>query len=490
MRANPKLSGTKHNVFGIQTGVAISFLVKREGAAAKKAGCRVFYARRPEMEIAEEKLSYINNAALNRMALDELRPDARAHWLNVTNNDFEEFLPVASKDVKANTKLSQNKAIFKSFSLGVVTARDDWVYGKTAHETQIKVRWFIDTYNNDVSRLSIPVKRVALAPELDTSIKYSRAVKNDLKRRIHYRFDVSHMREAVYRPFVKSNLYFDKRLNEVQYQLPSVFRGSANPTITFLCVDSSNPLASLAVTQVFDYCLLKKGNGGTQSLPYWVYNDSGARIDNITDWSLAEYKKHYQSARSQKAKTITKEAIFHYVYAVLHDPIYREKYAQNLKREFPRIPFYGDTAATFWRWADWGAELMALHIGYETVEPFALGRVDVPDTKARAAGQSPRPALKADKAAADDGRIVVDSETTLTGIPAAAWRYQLGNRCALEGVLDQYKEKKPKDPTIRALFDIYRFANYKEKVVDLLTRVTTVSVRTVAITDAMRNAPR
>ena len=92
--------------------------------------------------------------------------------------------------------------------------------------------------------------------------------------------------------------------------------------------------------------------------------------------------------------------------------------------------------------------------------------------------------------AADDGRIVVDSETTLNGIPAAAWRYQLGSRCALECVLDQYKEKKPKDPTIRALFDTDRYADYKEKVVDLLARVTTVSVRTVAITDAMRDAPR
>ncbi len=131
-----------------------------------------------------------------------------------------------------------------------------------------------------------------------------------------------------------------------------------------------------------------------------------------------------------------------------------------------------------------------MHIGYETVEPCALGRVSVPDTKARNAGQSPRPVLKADKAATHDGRIVVDSETTLTGVPAAAGRYRLGARCALEWVLDQYKEKKPKDPTIRALFDTYRFADYKEKVFDLLASVTTVSVRTVAITDAMTDAPR
>lgn len=193
---------------------------------------------------------------------------------------------------------------------------------------------------------------------------------------------------------------------------------------------------------------------------------------------------------------ITKLAIFHYVYAVLHDPQYREKYAQNLKREFPRIPLYGRhgeaSESTFWQWAAWGEALMALHIGYEQAEPFALQRSDVPDEKARAAGQPPKCLLKADKGDGQggSGRIVIDSETTLAGIPPAAWDYQLGNRCALEWVLDQYKEKKPKDPTIRAKFDTYRFADHKEKAIDLLMRVTTVSVETVRIIEAMKAAPR
>ena len=131
--------------------------------------------------------------------------------------------------------------------------------------------------------------------------------------------------------------------------------------------------------------------------------------------------------------------------------------------------------------------MMALHIGYESVEPFPLRRSDSPDQKARAAGQSPKPALKADKEA---GVIVIDSETTLAGVPATAWAYQLGNRCAIEWVLDQYKEKKPKDPTIREKFDTYRLADYKEHVIDLLGRVTAVSLETVSIVDAMKAATR
>ena len=168
---------------------------------------------------------------------------------------------------------------------------------------------------------------------------------------------------------------------------------------------------------------------------------------------------------------------------MLHNPAYREKYAQNLKREFPRIPFYAD----FWQWAAWGEALMALHIGFEQVSPFPLTRTDTPDAKVRAAGLQPKALLKADPAA---GSIALDTETTLRGIPPEAWAYKLGNRSAIDWVLDQYKEKKPKDPTIREKFDTYRFCDYKEKVVDLLMRVTAVSVETVKLVGAMKAANR
>ena len=88
------------------------------------------------------------------------------------------------------------------------------------------------------------------------------------------------------------------------------------------------------------------------------------------------------------------------------------------------------------------------------------------------------------------GVIQLDSETQLAGVPREAWEYRLGNRSALEWILDQHKEKTPKDPTIREKFNTYRFADHKEKVIDLLMRVTRVSVETVAIVEAMRELPR
>jgi predicted helicase len=118
----------------------------------------------------------------------------------------------------------------------------------------------------------------------------------------------------------------------------------------------------------FDMHLVGAASGAS-GLPLYRFLTDGSRVENITDWALKQFEKAYGK---NKAKPITKDAIFHYVYGVLHDPTYREKYAQNLKREFPRLPFYPD----FWSWADWGDKLMRLHIGFETVDPWPLARVE------------------------------------------------------------------------------------------------------------------
>lgn len=469
VRANTKLSGTKHNVFGIQTGVAISFFVKRAGAVAKKQGCRIFYARRGEMETAEEKLAWLGSTRASALAFEEMRPDAKGNWLNLTSNDFEELMPLIDKSAKASTKASQEKAIFKLYGNGVNTARDDWVTDFDGKVLAEKVQFFLGEY----------AQYKTSSKDFGTVIKWSRNLKGKRARGVNEAFDAKTIQRYGYRPFLPQFGYLSKLLIDELGQWPS-FDGLGNRSINFPAAKGFYALASDLPTD-FHF------TGDTKLTCLYRYDEHGNRIDNITDWALAQFKKHYQPGAGKKPRPITKEAIFHYVYAVLYDPLYREKYAQNLKREFPRIPMYGVIDASFWQWAGWGAELMALHIGYEAIEPFALTRTDVPDEKVRAAAQSPKPSLKADK---DAGRIIVDSETTLTGIPAAAWRYQLGNRCAIEWVLDQHKEKKPKDPTIREKFDTYRLADHKERVIELLMRLTTVSVKTVRVVEAMKGAAR
>ena len=90
--------------------------------------------------------------------------------------------------------------------------------------------------------------------------------------------------------------------------------------------------------------------------------------------------------------------------------------------------------------------------------------------------------LRADKA---KGIIQLDDQTALAGVPPEAWEYQLDSRSALEWVLDQYKERKPRDPTIAERFNTYRFSDYKERVIDLLGRVCAVSAFTAAIVDEL-----
>ncbi len=368
-----------------------------------------------------------------------------------------------------------------------------------------KVGHFVDVFGAEQHRwkksaeareTNVKKRRKSLTDFVSREIKWTSELEVHVDRSTEFNFELENIRGSVYRPFVKRPTYFARIATHRVYRQDAIFpigQPAENVAIGFSGCSSSKPFQTFVVDDVPSYDLLEK----TQFLPLRRL-EGGGWVDNITDWALKQFKDRYTSSkgtppqpspspvakgREQGAKRITKLAIFHYVYAVLHDPLYREKYVQNLKREFPRIPFYDD----FWQWAAWGEQLMALHLGYETLAPWPLTRADTPDGKALANGAMPKAMLKADK---DNGRIVLDSETTLAGIPPEAWAYRLGNRSALEWILDQYKEKKPKDPTIREKFNTYRFADHKEKVVDLLLRVTRVSVDTQAIVEAMRATSR
>lgn len=469
VRANPKLSGTKHNVFGIQTGVAISFMVKKASGTKDKRQARVHYVRRPEMETAEEKLSFLANHAISGLAFDEVQIDKKGGWLG--GGDFESMLPLADKSVKAG---KSKAAVFKMFCWGNSSNRDEWVYDVDEATVFEKAVCLSEAYNKlrKANDLSFP-----------SSVKWSESLKANFRQRKMSEVDKSLIVGAHWRPFTKVFLYAEKLFND---RLTERHVEAFGPTLDWrndvlmVCGHPQIPFTAHAIDGIPDAGYASRA---TQMFPRWVFANDGTKADNITDWALKQFTAHYagEIGKGKSARKITKEGIFHYCYAVLHDPLYREKYAQNLKREFPRIPYYKN----FWQWAAWGEALMALHIGYEGVTPFALVRTDVPDAKARAAGLQPKAMLRADPSV---GSITLDSETTLSGIPTEAWTYKLGNRSAIDWVLEQYKEKKPKDPTIREKFDTYRFADYKEKVVDLLTRVTTVSVETMKIVQAMKVA--
>ncbi len=476
VRTDPRLSGTKNNVFGIQTGVAISFLVKR----ARTTGSRIYYMRRPQLETAIDKLAFLGSTKLSALKFEEIVPDKDSNWINLADNDFDTLIPVASKVTKAAKKPSEEKAIFRLFSLGVVSARDEWVYDFNRHSVTQKVKYFIELYEKERSRWSKSDRQVKINDFVDRSIKWTSELEAYLYKNVQLKYKSRMVRQATYRPFIKKYTYYSQIITHRIYQQDRIYPKDSKWDNLGILIDAGRKVFSTFVTDILpDYHV----TGDSICFPRWQYDDDENKVDNITDWALKQFRNYYKKDKGTKQLSITKDAIFHYVYGVLHDPGYREKYVLNLRREFPRLPFYAD----FWQWAVWGEKLMDLHIGYETVEPYPLHRLDISDSKSRQAGLPPKAMLKADK---DGGLIILDSETQLTSIPLSAWDYKLGNRSALEWILDQYKEKTLKDPTIREKFNTYRFADYKEHVIDLLLRVTRVSVETQEIVEKMKAAKR
>ena len=392
------------------------------------------------------------------------RPIKRNDWLNQSNSDFERLLSLAGRETKLAKTIADERAVYGLYSMGVVTNRDEWVYDFTSDALGNKVRALINTYEETRAEHG---GKVVDDFVLGTYIKWTRDLKRQLRLDSPNVFQRANVRETIFRPFTKKALYFSQNLNEMQYQLPEVFpKGDQDEnTIIAFCVNGKD-FYTLAANCVFDLHF----TGDTQSLPLYRYTAEGEQVSNITEWGLRQFREHYSD------ESISAGDVFAYTYGVLHDPVYREKYAIDLLREFPRLPFYPE----FQDWERMGRELLELHIDFESAESYPLERVEQ-------SGKVKRVILRADK---ERGVIVLDDVTSLAGVPPEAWRYRLGSRSALEWVLDQYKERKPKDPTIAEKFNTYRFSDHKEKVIDLLQRVCTVSVATMEIVDGMAHRER
>ena len=270
--------------------------------------------------------------------------------------------------------------------------------------------------------------------------------------------------ESLYRPFVVkwylADIALSDRLTTNHYDMFGSDLKRPNQVVNF-CVNGK-AFYVLATDKPADFHF----TGDTQCLPLYRYTAGGGRVSNITEWGLRQFREHYGD------DNISAEDIFAYIYAMLHDPAYRQRYEVDLRREFPRVYFQED----FEWWAEQGRELLDLHIGFETHEPWPLERQDKDGVEPK------RVFLRAGK---EKGIIQLDDQTALAGVPPESWEYQLGSRSALEWVLDQYKERKPRDPTIAERFNTYRFADHKERVIDLLGRVCAVSAFTSAIVDEL-----
>ena len=449
-------------------------------SADRRKAC-LYYHRLPEFWRKENKLDFLSDNTLSSVDWQRLIPNTKHTWRRTdTEDEFDSFIPIGSKEAK-RAKPDQAETIFTTYCRGIETTRDAWVFDFDFDALAKRTRRLVDDYNGHVDRY----KRQSPKPDVDTfvdveKIKWSSTLKQRLMRGEYAHFNPKKIRTSVYRPFSKQRLFFDRVLNHRVALQPIFFPGeqseSENRTICVSGVGSNKPFQSHVVSSIPCLDMLEK----TQCFPFYTYDEDGSnRTENITDYALGQFRRHYNDP------AISKWDIFYYVYGILHHPGYRERYALDLKRNLPRIPF----APAFSPYAEAGKQLADLHLKYESADPYAL---DWQSTR-KPVSYRVEKMLPKGKVDSSEGSYKVyetlkyNDTLTLHGIPERAFAYRLGNRSALDWIVDQYRVKTDKRSGIT--HDPNGYSDDEQYILQLIERVITVSLRTVDIVEELAALP-
>ena len=467
------------NVFGIRVGVSINLFVKTKKDRPDSA--RIYYYRLDELWNRRQKFDFLEaRQHVGDISWQSITPDNRFTWLTAgLHADFDSFVPIGNKATKT-ARGEGHEAIFKTYSGGVKTNRDGWVYNFSRNALSENIRNTIEAYNMHVFKWDRRTNQEANIDSFvvydDKAIKWSSGLKANLKRGQVAAFDEERIRLSLYRPYTKSNLYFDRVLNDRVLVFPSIFPMPNTELENQVIIVSDHGFragfSTLVSNLIPDHHTLAT-NDAFQCFPFYTYDEDGTnRRENITDWALGQFRAHYRD------DTITKRDIFHYVYALLHHPEYRERYAANLKRDLPRLPYAPD----FRGFANAGARLAEIHVGYEDVDEYrggngapALKLIETPDMPLN---------WRVDKMklSKDKTQLKYNDYLTLDGIPSRAFGYRLGSRSALEWVIDQYRVKTDKRSGI--VNDPNRDDD-PQYIIRLIGKVISVSLETVEIVESL-----
>ena len=452
------------NVFGITVGVSISFLVKtgqrREGSA------RIRYSDEAAALPKENTFHFLTeNAHLGNVKWREIQPNARQMWLTEgLRAEFDTFLPMGTKSAKA-AKGNVEGTIFKTYSLGVSTNRDAWAYDFRPEALAANMTRMIEFYNAETSRWERRTDRQILVNDFvnpdRAQIKWTNRLKAAVKKGTRVEFSPEKTRMSLYRPFTKMHLYFDRLMNHRVAGMPAIFPTvAAEQENRVICVPSigartdfwcflSNVIPNLTLT----------GSDGNQCFPFYIYNEDGTnRRENITDWALSHFRTHYDD------ETISKWDIFHYNYALLHHPEYRETYQVNLKHDLPHLPFAPD----FWEFVNIGRTLADMHVNYERLDAMP-NLIETPPLNWR---------VEKMELSADKTQLRYNESLTVVDIPPEVFDYRLGRRSALEWLIDRYRVKP--DPNGSGIVSDPNGAD-AQYIVRLIGQVMHVSQETVRL---------
>ncbi|RAV34493.1 DEAD/DEAH box helicase [Corynebacterium heidelbergense] len=514
LRGNARTAGELRrkeagNVFrdGGRTTIAVTLCVKDP----KRSGCTIHYRDIGDYLSAEEKLDIVQHASIESLPWEEIKPNKFGDWLSQRSELFETWPVLGDK------KDTQVKKFSENYSLGLATNRDAWAYNFSLSKLEQNIRCAIKFYNSETRRLTGLVGQGKSEDEArkeitfdKTKFSWDRVNKRNVVRGRYLDQRTDAYRIGLYRPFTKNHVYFDQeqQLNNCTYRMPQMFPTPEHDNIGFAVVNpgESTGLSVLATDKIPDLHLI----ASSQFFSRWTWErvevsdseldlalgqSSSAsikgregeilsgyrRVDNVTDEILAQYR----SALGD----VTKDDIFHFAYGQLHDPAYRAKYAADLKKMLPHIAT-PQSREPFDQVAAAGQALMALHVGYEDVEPYPLdvqikegfSEDDRETWRVAKMKWAKRKDSETAKTANDVTKIIYNTKVTISGIPAEAGNYILGSRSALAWVIDRYQVKKDKasgivnDPN-----DWADEVGNPRYIVDLIRKVTRVAVETVQI---------
>ena len=495
LRGNARTSGELRrkeggNVFGSgsRAPVAITILVKNPNAGHD--GCRIHYRDIGDYLNRDDKLKILSEAVSISGMSDwpEVVPDKHHDWIGQRSAAFAKFYPLGSKNAKAGVT---DDAIFGLYSRGLSTGRDTYIYNFSRDACAGNARKMIEDY-------LAPLAEIQKHPQLtvdgavsshSTHLKWDGALKENLRRRKRTNFDEEYILKVLYRPFVPTNCYRDYIFIQGKYQIDRIFpdrlrencvicvpnMGGKNQ-FSVLITDMTPDLHFNETSQCFPrYCYLKPPNDSdTTNTPeeFPDFEPEPERIDNISDTALQAFYEHYHD------DTITKDAIFDYVYGVLHAPSYREEFANDLTKMLPRIPFAPDFNA----FAEAGKALAELHLGYETCEQYPLELIFAHNGEPQ-----PHHFRLTEKAMrfADDEKttLIINEHVRLAGIPKEAHRYVVNGRTPLEWYIDRYKIKTDKESGI--VNDANGWFADPRDLVAAIKRIVHVSVESTRIIDGL-----
>jgi len=461
---------------GSRATVAIYLLIKNSSVAGSRG---IFYRDIGDYLSREQKLETVRDArSYTKLEWQTITPNEAGDWINQRTSDFGSFPPlIAGKEERGSS-------VFRLASLGLSSNRAAWVYASSLSKLVENVRRTLRAFSSESDAFQNDRDRVA---DLDaTKISWSDTLLRRAKSGDELDFDNHALVVAAYRPFNRQHLYLGPGLIDRPGKQKLFFppNGPSNLAIYVVASSPRTPFSALMLDRIPDLGFYVDPG---QTFPRYYFEermsdesllaaldqDAGShrRIDNVTDEVLADYQKAF-------SPEVTKDDIFFYVYGVLHSPDYREQFAADLKKMLPRIPKVKD----FSTFAEAGRRLSELHLNYETVEPYPISETIAPGASLRVEKMR---YLKRGRET-DKATIIYNSGITVSGIPEEAQEYMLGSRSALDWIVERYQVKTDKASGI--VNDPNDWADEQGNpryILDLIARITTVSVETVKIVNSL-----